>query len=185
MQTHISLVNRNLHERTLTYRRARCFIQYFSLLDLISECRTKIPWHGCYFNSIPQPAENRGLRSVGPSVSVHICPHVNVCVCVCACVHWLSCVATHMWAAIGILLLSTVQRPTPHWTEKIPKSELSVSFNLYSFFSPWGSNQHMMDGRYVTRSLFFLYFTPSSPPPPFFFFSFYFFVPTFQNKIKV
>lgn len=81
-----------------------------------------------------------------------------LCVCVCACVCWLACVVARMCAVIGILLLSTVQRPTLRWTEKIPEPALSASFNLCSFFSPLGSNQQMMDGCHVTRGLFFLSF---------------------------
>lgn len=90
-------------------------ILYFSIHDLIAKCCTTNPWHGYYFNSILQPAENWGLRLRGSCVYVHMFSFVCVCLC------WLACVAAHMWAVIGILLLSTVQRPKLCWTEKIPE----------------------------------------------------------------
>lgn len=62
-----------------------CFILYSSIHDLITEFCTTIPWHGCYFNSILQPAENRGLRLCGSCVHVNVYVHMFVCVCMLAC----------------------------------------------------------------------------------------------------
>ncbi len=60
-----------------------CFILYSTIHDLITKCCTTVPWHGCYFNSILQPAENRGLRLCGSCVHAHVYVHIFVCVCVC------------------------------------------------------------------------------------------------------
>lgn len=94
----------------------------FSSHDLIAKCCTTNPWQGCYFNSALQPAENHGLRLCGSCVYVHMSSFPCVCLC------WRACVEGHMWAVIGILLLSTVQRPKLCWTEKIPEPDSRQCF---------------------------------------------------------
>lgn len=110
MQKHSILYHTNTHTYPLlaktfqawkkSYIQTSCAVSYcISVFMILSQtlCCSGIPWHGSYFNSIPQPAENWGLGLWGLSVRVHVYVYILcMCVCVCVFVQWLSCVVAHM-----------------------------------------------------------------------------------------